>query len=131
MRKLKNWFKLVWFNITIAFKKSSMKNLITRIENCLRTGVFSSLDNIQLKITPSTINGQVNQIICDIGMNNCRIGSIIIDITDVNNVKYEYELKTSDVRILQPLSDFANNLNQNKTNINGWIKKHEASLSRI
>ena len=131
MRKLKNWFKLVWFNITIAFKKSSMKNLITRIENCLRTGVFSSLDNIQLKITPSTINGQVNQIICDIGMNNCRIGSIIIDITDANNVKYEYELKTSDVRILQSIADFAKDINKNKTNINSWIKKHEASLSRI
>ncbi len=121
LEKLKNWFKLIWFKLTIAFKKSSMKNLITRIENCLRTQVFNSFDNVQLKITPSAINNRkVNQLVCEIGMNNCRIGIIVIDITDANNVKYEYD-SIIDERLLQPLSDFANNLNQNKTNINGWI----------
>jgi len=126
MDKLKRFFKSIWEKLSLVFKKPSMKNLIGQIENCLRTHVLISFKTSRVESFSSSNDEKCFTIKFIISILKHDNFSLSIDFNNIDDIKYEYDIKTSDDDMFQILTQFADNLSKSKMDINGWIRKYDS-----
>jgi hypothetical protein len=124
--KLSQRIKLFWFKLCLKFKKPNMKKGIADIiENCLRTKVLNDNPFIKIDKSTFTLDEELFQIKCDISITNLYGFNLTIDFSNINDIKYNFDMQISDGDVLlSTVNDVIPKLNQNKDFINGIIKAY-------